>query len=56
MVPHTSDTMKTELIEKNLEKIGHPSEIVTYMPYNWDQGLMNLDKENIKYAVSISLY
>jgi len=51
MVPHTADTMKTELIEKNLEKIGHPSEIVTHMPYNWDQGLMNLDKENIKYAV-----
>ena len=51
MVPHTADTMKTELIEKNLEKMGHPSEIVTHMPYNWDQGLMNLDKENIKYAV-----
>ena len=51
MVPHTADTMKTELIEKNLEKIGHPSEIVTHMPYNWDQGLMNLDQENIKYAV-----
>ncbi|MGZ5486521.1 MAG: hypothetical protein ACXWFB_11555 [Nitrososphaeraceae archaeon] len=47
MVPHTADTMKTELIEKNLEKMGHPSEIVTHMPYNWDQGLMNLDKENI---------
>ena len=51
MVPHTADTMKTELIEKNLEKMGHPSEIVTHMPYNWDQGLMNLDQENIKYAV-----
>lgn len=51
MVPHTADTMKTELIEKNLEKMGHPSEIVTHMPYNLDQGLMNLDKENIKYAV-----
>ena len=51
MMPHTADTMKTELIEKNLEKMGHPSEIVTHMPYNWDQGLMNLDKENIKYAV-----
>lgn len=51
MVPHTSDTMKTELIEKNLEKMDHPAEIVTHMPYNWDTGLMNLDKENIKYAV-----
>jgi hypothetical protein len=51
MVPHTSDTMKTELIEKNLEKMGHPAEIVTHMPYNWDQGLMNLDQENVKYAV-----
>ena len=51
MVPHTADTTKTELIEKNLEKMGHPSEIVTHMPYNWDQGLMNLDQENIKYAV-----
>jgi len=51
MMPHNADTMKTELIEKNLEKMGHPSEIVTHMPYNWDQGLMNLDQENIKYAV-----
>jgi hypothetical protein len=51
MMPHTSDTMKTELIEKNLEKMGHPAEIVTHMPYTWDTGLMNLDKENVKYAV-----
>ena len=51
MEPHSDDTMKTELIEKNLEKMGHPSEIVTHMPYNWDEGLMNLDNENVKYAV-----
>ena len=55
MVPHTADTMKTELIEKNLEKMGHPSEIVTHMPYNWDRGLMNLGSRKRKIC-SISLY
>ena len=51
MEPHNEDMMKTELIEKNLEKSGHPAEVVTHMPYNWDLGLMNLDNENVKYAI-----
>jgi hypothetical protein len=28
-----------------------PSEIVFHMPYNWDQGLVKLDAEDVKYAV-----
>jgi hypothetical protein len=50
MEPHNVD-MKTELIDKNLEKNGHPGEIVTHMPYNWDEGLVMLDERDIKYAV-----
>ncbi len=51
MEPHNVDMMKTELIDKNLEKNGHPGEIVTHMPYNWDEGLVMLDERDIKYAV-----
>jgi hypothetical protein len=51
MEPHNDDMKKTELIDKNLEKNGHPGEIVTHMPYNWDDGLVMLDERGVKYAV-----
>lgn len=39
-------------IEKMLEKrFKTPSEIVLHMPYDWDEGLMKLDENDVEYAI-----
>ena len=40
--PGSHDPEKTEPIKEALEKIGYPTEIITHMPYNWDEGLQKL--------------
>jgi hypothetical protein len=40
---HGHEPVKTESIKKALEKLGYPSEIITHMPYTWDEGLQKLD-------------
>jgi hypothetical protein len=48
---HGHEPVKTESIKKALEKLGYPSEIITHMPYTWDEGLQKLDDQNVKYVV-----
>ena len=42
---------KTEPIKEALERLGYPSEIVTHMPYTWDEGLAKLDEKGVKYVI-----
>ncbi|MDN5844877.1 MAG: hypothetical protein L0H53_01210 [Candidatus Nitrosocosmicus sp.] len=42
---------KTEPIKEALERLGYPTEIITHMPYNWDEGLQKLDEQGVKYVI-----
>ena len=48
---HGHSPEKTEKIKSALERLGYPSEIVTHMPYNWDEGLQKLDEKGVKYVI-----
>ncbi|MDQ4073797.1 MAG: hypothetical protein M3162_05760 [Thermoproteota archaeon] len=48
---HGHEPEKTEKIKIALERLGYPSEIVTHMPYTWDQGLAKLDERGAKYVI-----
>jgi hypothetical protein len=49
--PGTHDPEKTEPIKEALERLGYPTEIITHMPYNWDEGLAKLDEQGVKYVI-----
>ncbi len=49
--PGSHDPEKTEPIKEALEKLGYPTEIITHMPYNWDEGLQKLDDRGVKYVI-----
>ncbi len=49
--PGSHDPEKTEPIKEALEKLGYPTEIITHMPYNWDEGLQKLDEQGVKYVI-----
>jgi hypothetical protein len=49
--PGSHDPEKTEPIKAALEKLGYPTEIITHMPYNWDEGLQKLDDRGVKYVI-----
>ena len=49
--PGSHDPEKTEPIKGALEKLGYPTEIITHMPYNWDEGLQKLDDRGVKYVI-----
>ncbi|MDN5846365.1 MAG: hypothetical protein L0H53_08845 [Candidatus Nitrosocosmicus sp.] len=48
--PGSHDPEKTEPIKQALERLGYPTEIITHMPYNWDEGLQKLDELGVKYG------
>lgn len=43
--PGSHDPEKTEPIKETLERLGYPTEIITHMAYNWDEGLAKLDEQ-----------
>ncbi len=49
--PGSHDPEKTEPIKETLERLGYPTEIITHMPYNWDEGLAKLDEQGVKYVI-----
>jgi hypothetical protein len=49
--PGTHAPEKTEPIKEALERMGYPTEIITHMPYNWDEGLAKLDERGVKYVI-----
>lgn len=50
--PGTPTMDKMMAIEETLEKkFKTPAEIVFHMPYNWDDGLMALDEQEVDYAI-----
>jgi hypothetical protein len=49
--PGTHEPEKTEPIKEALERMGYPTEIITHMPYNWDEGLAKLDERGVKYVI-----
>jgi hypothetical protein len=49
--PGSHDPEKTEPIKEALERLGYPTEIITHMPYNWDEGLAKLDEQGVKYVI-----
>ena len=49
--PGSHDPEKTEPIKQALERLGYPTEIITHMPYNWDEGLQKLDEQGVKYVI-----
>lgn len=49
--PGSHDPEKTEPIKEALERLGYPTEIITHMPYNWDEGLQKLDEQGVKYVI-----
>lgn len=49
--PGSHEPEKTEPIKDALEKLGYPTEIITHMPYNWDEGLQKLDERGVKYVI-----
>ncbi len=49
--PGSHDPEKTEPIKDALERLGYPTEIITHMPYNWDEGLAKLDEQGVKYVI-----
>lgn len=50
--PGTPDMNRLAAMDEKIEsKFNAASEIVFHMPYNWDQGLVKLDTEDVKYAV-----
>src|SRR4028119_2042358 len=49
--PGSHEPAKTEPIKNALERLGYPSEIITHMPYNWDEGLQKLDERGAEYVI-----
>lgn len=49
--PGSHDPEKTEPIKESLERLGYPTEIITHMPYNWDEGIQKLDQQGVKYVI-----
>jgi hypothetical protein len=49
--PGSHEPEKTEPIKQALERMGYPTEIITHMPYNWDEGLAKLDEKGAKYVI-----
>lgn len=49
--PGSHEPEKTEPIKQALERLGYPTEIITHMPYNWDEGLAKLDEQGVKYVI-----
>ncbi len=49
--PGSHDSEKTEPIKEALERLGYRTEIITHMPYNWDEGLAKLDEQGVKYVI-----
>ncbi len=49
--PSGHEPAKTEPIKKALERLGYPSEIITHMPYNWDEGLQKFDERDVEYVI-----
>ena len=49
--PGSHDPEKTEPIKEALERLGYLTEIITHMPYNWDEGLAKLDEQGVKYVI-----
>lgn len=48
---HGHSPEKTEPIKEALERLGYHAEIVTHMPYNWDEGLAKLDEKGAKFVI-----
>ncbi len=49
--PGSHEPAKTEPIKNALERLGYPSEIITHMPYTWDEGLQKLDDKGVEYVI-----
>jgi hypothetical protein len=49
--PGSHEPAKTEPIKNALERLGYPSEIITHMPYTWDEGLQKLDERGVEYVI-----
>ncbi len=43
----SSEPAKTEPIKNSLERFGYPSEIITHMPYNLDEGLQKIGERGV---------
>lgn len=50
-IPDGHEPAKTEKIKSALERMGYRAEIITHMPYTWDEGLAKLDEKGVKYVV-----
>jgi hypothetical protein len=50
-IPDGHEPAKTEKIKSALERMGYHAEIITHMPYNWDEGLAKLDEKGAKYVI-----